>query len=185
MKPIYLTTDTHFNHDKLWEVFADRPQDFEQKIIRGLQELPEDCNLIHLGDLSMGDRDLGQEKWNEGTSHIKNKILLLGNHDKSSNWFYERGWSFICNQFLLELFGKTILFSHEPQSHLDFPHTDINIHGHTHGNTHRDAEISDLYELGYHVELALEHNHYKPFLLNEKLLAKVEPNHIKAGGSDE
>lgn len=173
MKPIYLTTDTHFNHYKLVEVFKERPSDFEQRIVRGLKELPSDCTLIHLGDLSMGDRELGQQYWDNATGHIKNKILILGNHDKTANWFYERGWSFVCNQFVLHQFGKVLLFSHEPQDRKNFSCTSLNIHGHTHGNTHRDEDLTDIYDPAYHIEIALEKTNYKPVLLNEKLLSKM------------
>lgn len=170
MKPIYITTDTHYNHAKLVEVFKERPADFEKRISKGLESLPSNCTLIHLGDLSMGDRELGTEKWNVSTAHINNKIIVLGNHDKSASWFYDRGWSFVCNQFILDIFGHTVLFSHEPQNPDDFPITTLNIHGHTHGNTHREEDIGSIYDTLYHVELALENNDYKPFILNDKLV---------------
>lgn len=180
MKPIYLIADTHFNHYKLVEVFKERPSDFEKRIIKGLQALPSDCTLIHLGDLSMDSRDLGQLKWNTATKHIKNRILILGNHDKSANWFYERDWNFVCDQFILKLFGHNILFSHVPQDRKQFPMTTVNIHAHTHGNTHRDEEVADIYDPDYHIEIAIENSSYQPVLLNDKLF-KSSPHQKQRG----
>jgi calcineurin-like phosphoesterase family protein len=171
MTPIYLTTDTHFNHAKLHEVFGDRPADFEQKILKSHAELPIDCLLIHLGDFCRGNDQLMHNRWNRATGHINHRILIHGNHDnKSDSWYLAHGWDFVCRSTIMRLFGKNILFSHVPKDHTHYPSTDLNIHGHTHANDHRQSEYKDIYDPSYHIEIALEMTGYKPVLLNQKFL---------------
>ena len=50
---IYLITDTHFFHSKMLE-YENRPPDFNEKIIKGLAQIPMGAMLIHLGDLCIG-----------------------------------------------------------------------------------------------------------------------------------
>lgn len=175
MKHTFLTTDTHFNHVRLWRDFRERPENFEELIHNSHIQLPRDCILIHLGDIGMGKDDLAHEKWNKATGHIKRRILVRGNHDnKSDSWYYERGWSFVCSAFTFRVFGKKILFTHIPKDKKYFEGVDVNIHGHTHGNTHRDIDVKDIYNPKYHLEIALEHTSYKPVLLSEKLINKED-----------
>ena len=176
MKPIYLTTDTHFNHDKLWQTFKERPENFEMLISQSHKKLPEDCTLIHLGDVGMGQDTLAHEKWNQATNHVKRKILVRGNHDgKSDSWYYDNGWDFVCSIFIISLFGERILFSHIPKENSHYQNTTRNLHGHTHGNTHRDEDVRDIYDTSYHIEIALEHSDYRPILLTEKLVKLPSP----------
>ena len=162
---IYLTTDTHFGHKKLIEY--GRPENFEDIVFAGLKELPDDCLLIHLGDVGMGSDGSIHEKF---ITPLKcRKILVRGNHDhKSDSWYKERGWDFVCKRFEGKYFGKKILFSHIPVKDNNF--YDVNIHGHFHDSTHHTQEAFILAVMNdKHKLLALEKTNYKPVSL-EKFL---------------
>lgn len=163
---IYITTDTHFGHKKLIEL--GRPENFEALITAQLLTLKRDDILIHLGDISVGDDKLNHAMFFELFHYIRRLILVRGNHDQQSNfWYFDHGWDMVCDSFKLNFEGKVLLFSHRPEPKQ--VGVDYNIHGHTHGNGHREAEYGGFYEPGYHVELALENNGYKPFELREIL----------------
>ena len=127
MVKIWVTTDTHFGHEKLSEDGL-RPQGFSEKIIKalGMALNPSDV-LIHLGDVAFKEEVL----WHERLSHIDCKRWLIsGNHDKRSlTWYLEHGWHWVGDSMSLTVFGKRILLSHKPRAIGDY---DLNIHGHFH-----------------------------------------------------
>ena len=170
---IYLITDTHFNHKKMVE-YCGRPENFDELIYKGLKEMQGCDLLIHLGDICIGG-DLETHYHLNGILKCK-KILVKGNHDKKSNqWYLDNGWNFVCNSFRDNLFGKDILFSHEPDITGNY---DINIHGHLHNNlprllrkefvneTEEERNIKFLYKLtDKNKLLAIENTNYKPINL--------------------
>jgi len=173
MKPIHLITDTHFGHEMMSSKFGIRPKGFEQQIFDKLASLPEDSTLIHLGDFCIGTDDYWHRAFTE-TTPPRRKVLVRGNHDnKSDSWYYERGWDFVCSSFIGKYFGKRVLFSHIPKDHSHYPYTEINIHGHTHGDLHRDEEIKPFYDHSYHIEIALEKTGLSPVMLSQKLIGGV------------
>lgn len=153
----WITTDTHFGHDAV-KKFCNRPDDFENKIIRGLKiNVKENDILIHLGDVAF----YKHEYWNEQIMSIKcKKWLLYGNHDKSKSysWFLSHGWDCVARHIKVELFGKNILFSHIPSMIDNF---DLNIHGHFHNTDHRRHE-PELNIGNKHILIALEYTNYQP-----------------------
>lgn len=167
----FLTTDTHFNHAKMQE-YCGRPPDFEQRIQRGFKRLQAGDILIHLGDICIGQETEMHEKYIMPVP--AKKILVRGNHDKkSSSWYMEHGWDWVCNSMSLKRAGKKILFSHFP--HCWDGYWDINIHGHFHNTNHRvhEADLNrDL--LAGQLLLALEYNNYQLWDL-DKILEGVKP----------
>lgn len=175
----WLTTDTHFGHDKMQE-YCGRPKGFEDLIFKNLKRIGEDDVLIHLGDFCIG-RDA---YWHEIFSKYPfRKILIRGNHDQKTNhWYMTHGWDFACENFLLTFEGKRILFSHAPT--IDDGTFDVNIHGHFHNTLHRllegnwvvegekERNEKDLKALTEkHKLLAIEYTNYWPVLL-EKFLTQ-------------
>jgi calcineurin-like phosphoesterase family protein len=139
---IFIISDTHFGHKSLIEKYKSRPPDFEEKIKRNWNETVRDDDLvIHLGDVVVGK----SIDWNTTIPGFPGrKILVPGNHDiKSESWYMSNGFDFCCHQFLMNIFGLRILFSHEPLFEGEF---DLNIHGHLH--------------LGRHREIKSDHRHY-------------------------
>ena len=160
---IYLTTDTHFGHKKLIEF--GRPENFEEVIFNHLKELPDDCLLIHLGDVGLGGDGEVHDKYIKPLK--MRKILVRGNHDrKSDSWYLEHGWDFVCERFENTYFGKKIMFSHIPVRDNNF--YDLNIHGHFHNSEHHTQEAYILAVMNNkHKLLALEHTYYKPVNLEK------------------
>lgn len=144
----HLITDTHLGHDMIWKK-GYRVEGFEGTILKNVSNLPEQDILVHLGDVSF----YNNAYWHEGFLEIcpcKSKILVLGNHDRESlTWYYARGWDFVCEKFILNIYGYRILFSHRPidASEQMGSSIDINIHGHLHSGTHRPHEAEDFHEL--------------------------------------
>jgi len=72
---IFLTTDTHFGHDKLVEL-SGRPVDFSEKVFRNLQStLQPHHTLIHLGDIAMG---VGQTMASSGWTFAAGASVIGG-----------------------------------------------------------------------------------------------------------
>ena len=142
-----------------------RPKDFQHKIYMGLQNINKNDVLIHLGDICIGD-DSPNNLFLTSSVDCK-KILVRGNHDnKSDSWYYEHGWDFVCDLFVLKKFGKRIVFSHEP---IPQHGADLNIHGHWHDNDHRIEPDFYHWYGDKHRLLALEHTNYKPVELHKFL----------------
>jgi calcineurin-like phosphoesterase family protein len=178
MSRIFVTSDTHFNHKKLIE--WGRPEKFEQYILDNHSGLEPDDYLIHLGDFCIGKDAEAHEEWLMYVDHVKNKILVRGNHDKKSNgWYLSHGWDAIADQLVLRLFGIKVVFSHIPVDPALWKATEVNVHGHTHGNSHRDIDVRDYYDKDYHREVAMELTNYKPILVTDKFLAKPNPREVK------
>ena len=157
----WITTDTHFGHDKLIN-YCERPEGFEKLILKRLTAVlkPADI-LIHLGDFCIGN-DLDWHLRFEEISSCR-KWLIRGNHDKkTASWYLRNGWDFIANYIGIQMFGKKILLSHIPQEDNGF---DINLHGHFHNSDHRrhEPELKAI-QTEKHKVVMLEH-HYQPQLL--------------------
>ena len=161
---IFVIADTHFNHQMLIDK-GYRPKGYDQFIWNDLINLPNDCLLIHLGDICIGN-DLDVHNKLKRLSY--KKVLVKGNHDcKSNHWYLSHGWDFVCEQFQDTYFGKKVLFSHVPVRDSGF---DFNIHGHFHVINREDYNIEFASILNYkHKLVSLEGLGYKPILL-ERLL---------------
>ena len=162
---IWLTTDTHFGHNKLPYLGEDpRPLDFERRLLEGYAELiRENDILVHLGDFAFNDHDAWATQF---FSYVPCKVWLArGNHDKRSDfWYLDRGFSAVARQFVIKRFGYRVAFSHKPLE--DTGYFDVNIHGHFHNNDHRfwETRLIDLLT-PKHVLLAVEWLDYKPVTL--------------------
>lgn len=156
----YIITDTHFGHDKIKD-HCSRPDGFEEIILNNIKNtVSENDVLIHLGDVAWSE----QSMWNLKLASVSpfKRWLMLGNHDKQSrSWYYKRGWSFVGESCTLDVYGKRILFSHEPAKDGDY---DINIHGHLHNTGHHDYKKTVR-----HLCFFIEH-HYTPVNL-ERLIS--------------
>ena len=184
---IHIISDTHFNHKNIKE-YCNRPDDWEDKIFKGLQESAnaEPDILIHLGDVSLGFDALRHEFI---TTIFKRSWLILGNHDgKSMNWYMNHGWDFVGRSVMIYLYGIRILFSHRPypfppmktvtselrrqvafsEEMIDKPRSnfDINVHGHCHNRPNLELET-------WQKPFILENQDYKPVDLKEFLSEEI------------
>ena len=162
MSKYWVIADTQFNHVEKMMGCCGRPQNYEQKILQHICNIPihnEDV-LIHLGDICIG-RD---KYWNNAltSAYAGKKILVRGNHDKKSNsWYMNHGWDIICESFIDRMYGALIWFSHKP---IGCPELyDMNIHGHFHNSSHHIHE-PELVAIKNDKQMlfCLENEHYAP-----------------------
>ncbi len=160
----HLISDTHFNHTKL-EEWGGRSGDWQEKMKKGMMKIPAGDTLIHLGDVCIGN-DTEVHAFFELLPCTK--ILVLGNHDKKSKqWYTEHGWDFVCDGIEIIFQGHYLHLTHRPARPQG--NNTFNIHGHTHGNMHRDEEYCDFYSKEYHIDISPELKGYSPMLLEHLL----------------
>lgn len=137
----WLISDTRFKHTRL-ERLGGRSGDWQEKLWRGLERIPADDVLIHLGDVCVGDDEAVNRRINSMAA--RSKVLVLGNHDNmTKQWYHDLGWDFVCDGFELLYMRHSLWLSHRPQPPMG--HFTQNIHGHTHGNLHRAEEHAAYY----------------------------------------
>lgn len=172
----WIISDTHFNHTKL-EEWGCRSGDWQEQILRGLQQIPLHDTLIHLGDVCIGNDVEVHEKlfgisngnweviYRNGVLAHKKNILVLGNHDKKSKqWYLTHGWDFVCDGIEMIYMGRYLHLTHRPARPQG--NNTFNIHGHTHGNLHRSEEYTEFYNPKYHLDISPEIVGYKPLRLD-------------------
>lgn len=165
MNTYWITSDTHFNHEKVKE-YCGRPDNFESLIQKGLSAIPAKDVLIHLGDVCIGRDEYVHSTYIEPL--LCTKILVRGNHDKKSgNWYLDHGWDLVVDYLGLEAFGKSLLFSHVPKNMRDF-RFDVNVHGHLHNEKFRDRQFCEDAPEKY-ILYAQELRGYKPVKLTSLL----------------
>ena len=158
---IWLTTDTHFNHQNMIE-YCGRPKGYEKKIEKGLHQIPPEDLLIHLGDVAWHDQETAHNRYIVPLRG--KKWLIKGNHDKQSNqWYINHGWDFVAQQIIDRYFGKIVVLSHLPIEDRGY---DLNIHGHFH-NAEKDKYEPYLLAIKNNKQklLALEYTNYLPVTL--------------------
>lgn len=170
---IWLTTDTHFNHEKLKTMGAGRPDNYERLLWDSLKRIPRGDALIHLGDICIGN----DEKVHQGIDALEcKKILVRGNHDnKSYNWYYEHGWDFVCQETVVKSMGKLILLRHIPIGVEHKGELDFHIHGHLHGtgdNSHRKFLEGGSHDPEWHYDIAPDNHNYQAVPL-ETIIKKL------------
>ncbi len=162
---IWLTSDTHFGHTKMYDFFDLRKEGFEEEIIAKWNSVVGKHDVVlHLGDLTM----VGKEPTKKWTTRLRGrKYLILGNHDRGrgAKWFNDCGFIVIPPAFYIhnEFDGKKYVFTHEPV--LPLPPDWFNIHGHLHGNSHRKVITT-----ASHYDVGVDCNNLTPIRLKDVLL---------------
>ena len=173
MEMIFLTSDTHFGHDRefLWGPRGfTSSQEHDEAVIKNWNEtVGPDDTVYHLGDLMLGDNAHGIECVKRLNGHIK---LIRGNHDTDARWkLYATlpnveliGWAEVIKykkyQFYLS-HHPTLTSNLEKAPHLRM-HL-INLYGHTHqmGKFYQDMPFM------FHV--GLDSNDNRPILLDDAI----------------
>lgn len=82
MSEIWITSDTHFGHDKdfIWGARGfENIEQHNQEIIKRWNEIVKKDDIVyHLGDVMLGDLEAGMECLKQLNGQIK---IVLGNHD--------------------------------------------------------------------------------------------------------
>lgn len=162
-------SDTHFGHNTL-VTKNHRPEGFEYQILKNLSVVGQNDIIFHIGDVAFYRLEHWHNEFMKNCA-AKKKILILGNHDKKSkSWYYDHGWDCVCDELLINSFGKKILMTHVPIPIKDFFNRTggdkcyladdfVNIHGHIHNTNHHNAKLCRN-----HFLIKLEHD-YKPVLI--------------------
>jgi len=165
-RQIFLTTDTHFFHEKIKE-YCNRPDDCEEKIIKNWKHYINEKDIVfHLGDVIFGNKI-------QLTNILKQlpgtKVLIKGNHDRhSDNWYIDAGFVIVCKRIRV----KKFVLSHAPVSLKD--RNLINIHGHFHNNPKKrwEQKMQKILTKNHYL-LSLETTDYKPILLIDAIEKKL------------
>jgi calcineurin-like phosphoesterase family protein len=157
----WIGSDYHLYHYKI--IQYGRPEDYQEKLIKGLDVIDKKDVFINLGDICIG-RDTEANEFFYNDVYGKH-ILVRGNHDNKSLTFYNKYWDFVCDEFMLRWHGKNILFSHLPIEKREG--IDFNIHGHFH-TMKREERLAEYpwYDDKYHKLISMEDLDYKPILLS-------------------
>ena len=169
----WLISDTHFNHEKLTE-WGGRSGDWQERLYKGIGAIPDTDILIHLGDICIGnDHEIHEQIMARAPS---TRILVRGNHDKKSmEWYYNHGWTTVCDGLELLFQGHYLHLTHRPARPQG--NNTWNIHGHTHGNMHRSEEYTDFYSDQYHIDISPELVGYVPIRL-DSLFKRMKPTKL-------
>lgn len=158
MNNIWITSDSHFNHNKEFVYKArgfDSVEEMNEAIIeRWNNYIKPDDVVYHLGDVMMGDLNAGLPLVKSLNGHIK---LALGNHDTPqrvaafSEFFDE-----IQCAYRIKVGKKVIMLSHYPMLTGNYDESKTySFHGHTHAKTWR----TDGYNLMFNVGLDAHNCH--------------------------
>lgn len=147
---IFLISDTHFGHQKMIDL-GYRKESHNEDIIRNWNSVVSKKDVVLLlGDLTM----VNKEETMKFTKRLNGrKYLILGNHDdNSSKWYKDCGFEVIppAMYFSHTKYDEAVkvMFTHEPV--LPLPVDWINIHGHLHGDNHRNIGTSSShYDVSY------------------------------------
>lgn len=135
----WIVSDTHFGHKNIVK-YCNRPEDHNTLMVSRWNHLVGDTDdVLHLGDLAVW---YGPEEkmWQDVAARLPgNKYMLRGNHDKRKDREYAAIGFTVIPEFIQEINGQRVLFSHYPdeaRTHeaTGYQQWDINIHGHIHNN---------------------------------------------------
>lgn len=159
---LWIISDTHFGHQNIIK-FQQRPINHEVIMLsEWIKYVGEDDQILHLGDVFMG-KDGNPARWAAVISRMPgDKYLILGNHDKANKSLYAQAGFKIVKPFCKYGFA----FTHRPIS-LEWPHENLkdwhtNIHGHTHGNPHRQEHDGTFFIEKDYINVCVEVMDYKP-----------------------
>ena len=163
MHNIWITSDSHFNHNKEF-VYKERGfssvEEMNEAIIERWNECINPNDIVyHLGDVMMGDLNVGLPLVKSLNGHIK---LALGNHDTPqrvaafSEFFDEIQFG-----YRIKVGKKVIMLSHYPMLTGNYDESKTySFHGHAHSKNISTPE----YDLMFNVSLDA-HDCY-PWLLD-------------------
>lgn len=118
---LYVTSDVHFGHTQILqyepkrkEVLGTTIEEHDANLIKRINsKVKENDTLIIAGDL-------GLSKYADTKACIdkivcKNKILVLGNHDKMTHGRYmHMGFSWVCYETKIKIAGEIVRICHHP-----------------------------------------------------------------------
>ncbi len=180
MSKIYLTSDTHFGHNR---EFIYKPRGFssiyehDEAIIENWNRVVGiDDVVFHLGDVMLGDNEYGMKCLNSLKGHIH---IICGNHcTDTRRALYAQAWNVEDIKWadLLNYKGYHFYLSHFPTMTGNLENESLkkmtcNLHGHTH------SKQSFYNDLPYCYNVAVDAHNCAPVLLDDiitDMKAKVQ-----------
>lgn len=130
----WFIADTHFDHDNVVEYdarpFGNAEEMNEEIIKRWNNKVSPDDLVYHLGDFALSNF----EKSKEMLTRLNGiKVLIRGNHDRSTAQCWKMGWNYVNDFGLINIAGNLVILVHDPK---DIQGWDGYIlHGHYHRQT--------------------------------------------------
>lgn len=142
----WFTSDTHFGHVKVIE-YCKRPFKDVDEMNRVMTErwnarvAPEDT-VFHMGDVAMGPVEY-LDGYVAGLNGYK--ILVKGNHDRTTSRMLRAGFNEVVNELYLELDGVKLFLHHQPlPSKLWEAKALLHLCGHVHNEFARQGQIINV-----------------------------------------
>jgi calcineurin-like phosphoesterase family protein len=169
----YFTSDLHVNHANILAYshrpFSSVPEMNEALIVNFNKRVKAEDTVYIIGDFMMGHGF--KENLLAFTPRLNGKkVLVKGNHDRSSELYLAAGFAEVHNQVVLPISGSTypsVLLQHKPPQKAvgTFPYAYV-LHGHVH----------ELFKTrAYWVNVGVDVQNYEPKTL-EELVDGVVPN---------
>ena len=153
---IWVISDTHFFHGNIAR-YCGRPEDWQERTVKAWQSLIGVNDIVlHLGDVALGPKELCTELVKQLPGRV---FLLLGNHDRSENFYKELGWTVLKSPTWLYYHGQWVVCTHKPIWTVQGV---INLHGHIHNSP-------SLYGDSQHINASLDVRDLRPWRLRELL----------------
>jgi len=147
MSETYFTADTHFGHANIIK-FCDRPFDDVHQMNEGMikqwnEQVKKGDSVYHLGDFSMGSKDLTRTVLNRLNGQI---FLVRGNHDGQIKGPVIERFAWVKDYYELKspIDKRKIVLCHFPFQVWNKSHNGAwHLHGHSHG-TLKQMDIKRL-----------------------------------------
>lgn len=152
---IYVTSDTHFNHENIIK-YCKRPYENANKMNESLiknwnKVVKKEDTIFHLGDFGFGTKEELKSIFNRLNGK---KYLIMGNHDFRVGKKYYEELGFI------KVYKKSFEIDKYILSHKPITTDKFNIYGHIH-----DKPESKEYLDGKHVCVCVDKTNFTPSLL--------------------
>ena len=166
MSKIFCISDTHFNHSNVIK-YSNRPYKDTEEMNRSIIEnwnkvVSNDDTVIFQGDFCLGPKE---ETYRFASQLNGHKVIILGNHDRSKNFYLQNGFQDAMKRFIypkeVSGFKYNIIFTHQP--YMGLPEDYVNIHGHIHDKT-LDENMFDPIR---YFNISVENINYTPIEFNE------------------
>lgn len=155
MGKIFVTSDTHFGHDKefIWRErgFSSIDEMNEEIIVRWNKIVDPEDTVYHLGDVMLGDNQNGLKCLSRLNGQIH---IVAGNHDTVNRiqLYKEAGYD-VVYATQIKYKGYTFYLSHYPTLTANLEKESLkqcvcNLYGHTHQKTNFYNEIPFMYHVG-------------------------------------
>jgi calcineurin-like phosphoesterase family protein len=195
----WIISDTHFYHEMLVtngliskmakRDFKSVEQMNDRMFRKWLNVVKPTDTIYHLGDFSFGN---SQQTSDMLLALPGQKVLIVGNHDKSAERMVELGFDFTCQSMIVAVAGRLVMLNHRPLAELpnykdpEYPRgIELVIHGHIHNTSWEDRMQANMrhqndWELidipKFNVNVSVEVTGYAPLSLwsvvNNKLNCK-------------